>query len=303
MMRLILLGMIMVLAFSYADAQYYRFKNYYEPDLLFEFGAGAGTLHALTDLGGRKGKGSSFIKDFNPGFARPVFSLYFLFFYRNSIGLRFEFSSGSIYAADKILAAHAASTFGRFDCNLSCSTMIRELLLGAEFHPVSKNHDPGADPPAFSPYLVAAAGYLFFEPRGKWNGNWYSLHPLRTEGQGFAEYPGRKMYSLAQPNFALGTGLRWRISEKIISRIEVIHRSLKTDYLDDVSTTYINADLFAKYLDQQSAYMARNLHSRKNERDPSAITREGDQRGNPGNRDSYFSIMIRLGFMPLRGLK
>ena len=300
MFLLLLTGLYL---FPTCKAQYYRFKHYYEPDLLFGFGSGAGSMHALTDLGGRRGPGKSFIKDINTGYSRLCYSIYFLALYRNTIGLKLEYTQGSVYAADEVLAPVAPGTFGRYDRNLSFRSRISELLLGCEFHLPAPARDVYANPRGLSPYLLFAVGYFNFAPQAKWNGQWYALQPLHTEGQGFDEYPGRKAYALSQPVIAAGSGLRWRFSEQLAGRFEITHRFLRTDYLDDVSTTYIDPVLFSKYLVPDKAHIARNLYSRKKERNPSATTTAGDQRGHPGNKDSYFTVMIKLGYMPLRKMK
>ncbi|MEI9957878.1 MAG: hypothetical protein WDM90_16620 [Ferruginibacter sp.] len=63
---------------------------------------------------------------------------------------------------------------------------------------------------------------------------------MHTEGQGFLEYPDKKIYSLHQIAIPVGAGLKYELSQMITLRAEYIYRILNTDYLDDVSTTYVN---------------------------------------------------------------
>ena len=67
------------------------------------------------------------------------------------------------------------------------------------------------------------------------------LQPVSTEGQGF--YQNRKAYSLHQFAIPFGAGATLALSDNIHIGIEVGWRKLFTDYLDDVSTTYIDPNL------------------------------------------------------------
>ena len=67
-----------------------------------------------------------------------------------------------------------------------------------------------------------------------------------------------------------------------------------TDYLDDVSTTYIDKTLYQKYFIGDEFTRALALHNRQNEINPAHTTAIGDIRGNPKNNDAYFSINFKL---------
>ena len=46
----------------------------------------------------------------------------------------------------------------------------------------------------FRPYGIIGVGVYHFNPKTQdKNGNWVALQPLHTEGQGFPEYPDRKV--------------------------------------------------------------------------------------------------------------
>jgi len=139
-------------------------------------------------------------------------------------------------------------------------------------------------------------------PKGQYiapNGEtlWVELKPLRLEGQGMAEYPARQEYSLWQKNIPMGFGLKYYIKENMFIGLEILHRKTFTDYIDDVSTTYIDPALFANYLDPQQAVYARQLMYREQFLNP-AVNRPyiNEQRGDPKDLDAYFSGMIRLGW-------
>jgi len=96
----------------------------------------------------------------------------------------------------------------------------------------------------------------------------------------------------------MGFGFKYYVKENMFIGLEVLHRKLFTDYVDDVSTDYIDPALFDKYLPAPQAALAKQLNYRgtyswANTR-PSAIV--GAQRGDPKQNDAYFSTIIRMGW-------
>lgn len=86
-------------AASSLKAQFYYYNDrYYDSPLAFEIGGSAGLMNSLTDLGGKKGIGKSFIKDLNWKNAKPSFSVYALAMYKYAVGIRLEGTFGSIQA-------------------------------------------------------------------------------------------------------------------------------------------------------------------------------------------------------------
>ncbi len=76
------------------------------------------------------------------------------------------------------------------------------------------------------------------------NGEWVDLKPLRTEGQGLI--PGREEYKLTQLNIPMGIGVKYFLTETFHVSSEVLHRKTFTDYIDDVSTNYVDPDIFTR---------------------------------------------------------
>jgi hypothetical protein len=283
-----------------SEAQYYYYSDkYWGSDMVLELGGSVGIMNSLTDLGGKKGIGKGFIKDLNMKMTKPSFSIYAIAMYKDLIGIRLEGTFGSIQSYDSILKSVAPSTFLRYERNLSFKSSITDIQLAAEIHPLFfKNYDEGKAP-LWSPYLVAGIGFFTFNPQAKLNGQWHFLHPLHTEGQGFAEYPDRKPYKLKQFNIPLGIGIKYEVNSFLSARLEIVHRTLFTDYLDDVSEEdYVDPALFVNYLSPVQASFAQQLYSRMDELNPSANPKMM-QRGDPGDKDSFFTIQLKFG-MTLR---
>jgi hypothetical protein len=281
-------------------AQYYFYNDsYYDNPVLFELGASAGMMNSLTDLGGRKGLGKKFIKDLNMGNTQFSGGVYLSAMFKNAVALRLEGSFGQVKAYDSVLKKVKASTFGRYERNLSFRSNITEFMALAEIHPlhIFIKYDENREPPRVSPYIVGGIGFFSFNPQAKLLNNWVDLQPLRTEGQGFMEYPNRKPYSLRQVNIPLGVGAKYELSPMVNLRAEFVYRILNTDYLDDVSTTYIDPTLYTSYFTGAKLTNALLLNDRQYELDPTHITTTGDQRGNSSRNDAYFTFNIKAGIV------
>jgi len=273
------------------QGQYYYYNDkYYGSDWVIELGGSAGIMNSLTDLGGKKGTGKKFIKDLNWKVSRPSFSIYAIAMYKDAIGVRLEGTFGNVRSYDSILKKVGPSTFGRYERNLSFKSNVTDIQLVAEVHPFFfKNYEEGKAP-LWSPYIVAGIGYFSFNPQARLNNEWYSLQPLHTEGQGFAEYPDRKPYKLNQVNIPLGFGVKYELNSSFNLRLEFVHRTLFTDYLDDVSNVdYIDPALFSAYLTAAQASLARQLYDRR------ISTVKNNQRGNPKDNDAFFTIHFKFG--------
>jgi hypothetical protein len=269
---------------------YFQTNKYYSTDIVVEMGASAGAMNCLSDLGGKKGVGKNSIKDLNWNVTKPSFSIYALLMYKDAIAVRLEGTLGSIQSYDSILQKDASTTYGRYERNLSFRSNITELHICAEIHPLFFKRYEENEAPYWSPYFLFGIGIFNFNPKAELNGFWYYLHPLRTEGQGFDEYTDRKPYKLTQINIPIGVGLKYELSAALSTRLEIVHRLLFTDYLDDVSTNYIDPTLFNLYLPPSQAAIARQLYDRRKN-----STTKGAQRGSPSHNDAFFSIQLKLG--------
>lgn len=292
------IAVVFLLSSLPASSQYYYYnENYFERDVNFEFGGSIGLMNCLTDLGGKKGIGKGFIKDLNMKNNNLSFGIFATATYRYVFGLRLEATFGKIEAYDSILKPVASSTFGRYERNLSFRSPITDIQLSMEFHPLYLQVNYDKEPTRWSPYILGGIGFFTFNPQAKLENQWYDLKPLHLEGQGFEEYPKRTDYKLTQLNIPLGVGVKYEMSQALNLRFEFVHRILFTDYLDDVSTNYIDPSLFAVYLTPSQASLARRLHDRQVDRIPGHVTQPGEIRGDPKDKDSYFSFQAKIGLL------
>ncbi|MCQ2298004.1 MAG: porin family protein [Bacteroidales bacterium] len=114
------------------------------------------------------------------------------------------------------------------------------------------------------------------------------LRPLGTEGQGTAEYPDREIYSLSQVMMPFGLGVRFKPSDAFYITIEYGFRKTWTDYLDDVSTTYVDPDVLNG--------LAQDLYDRTGEIDPGYHNPIGSRRGDDSLDDWYAYFNVSASF-------
>lgn len=269
-----------------------------------EVGINVGPSFFLGDLGGHSGKGKRFVKDLNLPLTRIMTGIFATYYPNNWFGVRAAAQYGKISGEDNIINTNGNDELYRKQRNLDFRSNIAEVYMAAEVFPLmllNKNNPDYA--PRISPYVVLGVGYFHFNPQGSLtdaNGKktWYFLRPLHTEGEGFPEYPHRKMYSLSQINIPMGVGLKYFISDRVNISMEILLRKSFTDYIDDVSTTYINPDLFNKYLSPHDAAIARQISDKVFAIVNPGLSRNspGTQRGNPHQNDSYFTTFLKLGF-------
>ena len=163
------------------------------------------------------------------------------------------------------------------DRNLSFSTNIYEVGVTGEFNLLGFDPQSGS----VSPYIFGGYTFFKFNPQTDIEGRLYDLQELGTEGQNLAEYPDRTPYELNQWAIPFGLGFKYALSENIHIGLEIGARKLFTDYLDDVSLTYPNLQLFDR--DDTG-----NVAVQLSDRSISPGEKTGFGRGDTNSTDWYF---------------
>ena len=142
----------------------------------------------------------------------------------------------------------------------------------------------------FTPYAYGGIAVFHFNPYTYDENNAkVFLQPLSTEGQGLADYPDRKKYKLNQFAAAFGGGFKFAVSNCTSISLEFSQRKTFTDYLDDVSTSYVDQNKLLAAKGQQAvnlAYRGDEVHS------PLPYPPDGEQRGTPTEADWYYFVGI-----------
>jgi hypothetical protein len=270
-----------------------------------EVGVNFGPTFFLGDLGGNRGYGTKFIKDVNLELTKMMKGVFVGIYPSEFWGFRLAAQYTYVAGRDNLINTSGENELWRKQRNLDFRSDLWEAYGAIEIFPTMilfKNRWDVDYEPRIKPYGFIGLGVFHFDPEGSIatpNGGqtWHKLHPLRTEGQGMAEYPERRPYSLTQLNVPMGCGLRIGLSERVQTSLELLYRKTFTDYIDDVSTNYIDPDLFDKYLSAEEALVARQVHDKTVGIITPGINRyePGTQRGNYKNMDAYFSFLLKIG--------
>ena len=176
-------------------------------------------------------------------------------------------SKGTISGSDEF-----AKSLENRERNLNFRADVLELALTGElnFSPYNiRANQTGV------PYFFMGIAFAHFNPQAQMRGKWYDLQPLKTEGKKYSRY------TVAIP---FGLGMKFNISYKMNFGFEFGARKTFTDYLDDVSTQYIDVDEI-----QQSEPTVASLAYRTPELTGTFDTNPvGTERGDPSNNDWYF---------------
>lgn len=169
--------------------------------------------------------------------------------------------------------------------NLSFNTNIFEIALRGDFNffkfiPSDPQH-------GFTPYATVGVGVFSYDPYAFLAGQKYYLRPLNTEGETF--YNGRKAYGTMAVCIPVGMGVKYAVTDKVNISFEIAYRFTTTDYIDDVSTTYIGIDKFppgsvAAQLQDRSYVLG------------TPIGIAGRQRGFSKQKDSYAIAEVGISF-------
>ena len=229
-----------------------------------------------------------------PKTLRPAINVNLKYNFNNDFVIRGGIAWGKVTGNDKNnkdIFIHAR--------NLNFKSQILEISICAEYNLL--------EPEIFYayPYIFGGIGLFHFNSYtfDKDNKKTF-LRPLSTEGQGIAEYPNKKTYSNTQFCIPFGGGWKYNINDKFEIIYEIGYRLIFTDYLDDVSATYIDPNILLANRGPKAvelAYRAKLLPGGH-----PLPQGNGAQRGNTSVKDWYFingiKLLIHLG-TPMESLK
>lgn len=135
------------------------------------------------------------------------------------------------------------------DRNLSFHSNIWEAALVADYSFFDLNSY------SITPFVFAGGAFFRFNPKAvDRDGRVVALRNLSTEGQGFVR--GRNMYRILTLSVPFGAGIRMRVTDNVHLGYEIGIRKTFTDYLDDVSTTYVDREQLLAYKGERAVSMA-----------------------------------------------
>jgi hypothetical protein len=296
MRKFVIITLLFCIIASIADAQVRKRKRggfaRKKPPYRYELIGSLGGANILGDLGGADQIGTHGLKDLELALTRPALGVS-IRIKPELLGPYFSVKSnlywGIIRGDDKL-----TNEPFRHRRNLNFKSPIIELSSQLEFGFMKEQKGRiyrikgvrGMRHKERQVYLFAGGGGFYFNPKGEYNGKWYALQPIGTEGQG--RIPGKKKYSRIQPLVMLGGGTRFAINRYWGIGFELGARYTFTDYLDDVSGKYpdpkiFNGDPIATYLSNPS--------------DNTVTETPGvDDRGHSKDKDVYMFATFTIGY-------
>lgn len=113
-------------------------------------------------------------------------------------------------------------------------------LLEINFFPYRKK---GKDGKFWTPFVFGGLAYFRADPQAQLDDTWYRLQPLGTEGQGTSVGSGGS-YKVDRMSLPFGAGLKFNFG-RLDLQVEWGMRRTWTDYVDDVSGTYVDNTVLA----------------------------------------------------------
>ena len=262
-----------------------------------------GLSNYLGDIGSNSNVTQQFFKNNHFKKQTNMYGVSFTKFWREVIGLRFSYNAGTVAASDSDVPYKNSNDVSYFSYkrNLDFTTKLSEWSAMIEICPFKiLNRKKGIFKAALQPYGLLGIGRFKFNPQGTYYDEisqdylLVDLAPLKTEGQGMAEYADRKPYQLTQINLPFGVGFNYHLGAKTSMSFEFVGRKLFTDYLDDVSTTFIDPTIYRNYFSGEDLEIAQSMTNKSAIIDPNNPYEIGGQRGNSKNNDFYYSFNLKL---------
>ncbi len=127
--------------------------------------------------------------------------------------------------------------------NLHFTSKLIEVSMLLEIN-FFKYRAKGKDGKNWTPFVFGGLAYFRTNPQAQLDDTWYDLQPLGTEGQGTTATGSKDAYKLDQICIPFGAGIKVNLG-RVDIQAEWGFRRTYTDYIDDVSGTYVDNDLLA----------------------------------------------------------
>jgi hypothetical protein len=267
----------------------------------FEAGVTVGPMVFLGDLGGHQGIGTTFLKDYNMNATKLTYGLYVAAHPSELLGIRLSANFGSIEGDDNYIVNKGGLEVARLNRNLNFKSTITEANLLFEVYPTVLFEDQPTDQwGRLRPYGLLGVGVFHFNSMGQYVDpntsatTWVYLQPLHTEGEGFVA--NRPNYALTQIEIPMGFGVKYYVSDKVNLGLEFLYRKTFTDYIDDVSTTFVDPAVLAANLPSGTATIATAMSNKSPLQGiPGSNYNPGDKRGDPTQNDAFFTLALKVG--------
>ena len=253
----------------------------------WDFGGSMGAANYLGDMGGKEKTRRNFVADMKMAETRYDFGGFARYKFNQRFSVKTELSYLRIAGNDAL-----STNVGRHARNLNFTNNIFELAITPQVT-FYENNDLGSSYKfrlGFKAYAFAGVGFYHHNPKTTYKDEKVALAPLKTEGV---------KYSLWQFNIPVGTGFYFTMRKKHRIGFEYNWRLCFTDYLDDVSTKYVDP----KTLSSSTAVALANRTGELGNAIPGDVKgffTPGHKRGDPSHKDNYMTMMVNYSYV-MRG--
>lgn len=222
--------------------------------------------------------GSYYLGDLNPQLqfvlTKPAYGIIYRYNFNQRVTLKLDALYGNVAGDDLVSKTNK-------NRNLSFKSPIIEISPNVEIN--FTPYQIGNSKLPFTTYVFGGIAIFRFDPQTSYQGNNYHLQPLGTEGQRTSVY-NKKPYSLISFSIPFGVGFKQNIGKFMSIGLEWGLRKTFTDYIDDVSTQYVDPSVISSENKPISAILADRSVEKNG---------IGMQRGNSYTKDWYsFAGMI-----------
>lgn len=228
-LQLAFITALSLLAASQVNAQGFTKKNRYT-----SFGLTATTANYLGDLT----PGPSILSS-DPELTRWNIGIYASRKFYPRFSAQVRLSWARLRADDAVSTNNLEEQdAGRWQRNLNFRNDIKELAIIGIYDLVA-NRKGHQDRKELTPYIYGGVAVFYHNPKAYYKGDrlpegYYELQPLETEGV---------HYSKVQPSLPFGFGVRYKLDRAWDLGLDFGWRFTFTDYLDDVSTNYVDKNV------------------------------------------------------------
>lgn len=291
MKKLVVLAALLLAPFV-SKAQYY-----------WEFGGGFGAANFLGEMGGEELTRRDFIADMKLTQTRTALNGFVRYKINPMFSVKGQLSWMVVRGADSLCTNPA-----RYYRNLNFKNNLFEAMGEFEwfFYEVNDLGHTYRYKDNFRAYIGLGAGAVYHNPKAYYGDEWINLRPLTTEGVRYTQV------AFVIPASA---GVYFTINKKYRIGWNICWRTAFTDYLDDVSTNYVDPATLPNDL-------ARTMYDRTNHAAANAFgaanpsygagfgnnfgystytDSEGNQRfnkrGDPTHNDSYITTSLEFSYV------
>lgn len=257
-----------------------------------EIHVGIGASNFLGELGGANQIGTNRLRDLEFSLTRPTINVG----YRYMINPYFKVGGDLLYGRLNGDDQLTKEPF-RNNRNLHFRSPIVEFAAFFEYYPFTEKTGHmyrmkgvgGNKEHYFSPYISVGVGGFWFNPRALYpvDNKWHNLYSLQTENVAY------KRVSICIP---MGIGVKYSLSRELSIGFEMSGRKTFTDYIDDVSTVYVDQsseDAMTIYLSNPTTNQIPPLIDGNIIISPTGV---GQQRGDSSDKDAYLFAIFSVNY-------